>query len=95
MKVVIIFRSRRVLFFFLFVIFGVIGNAEVKNIIQKQKISFEKCIEVIKTSSDRLSISPVIINKSVDVRIAEFVMSDGKLSITCDREKKEIVVTRQ
>ena len=85
----------KTVFFLLIFLFGISVKADVKNVIQKEKMSFEKCIEIVKISSDKLSITPVIQNENNNLQIAEFVMTDGKLLITCDKIKNELVVTVQ
>lgn len=63
------------------------------NIIQQEKMSYERCLEVITTSATRLSISPKISDVSNQKRVAVFILSDGTLSITCDGEKDLVTVT--
>lgn len=58
--------------------------AEEKIIQQAKKISFEKCLKVIATSQDKLSLAPEITDVSVQKRIAVFTLVDGTLTITCD-----------
>ena len=62
-------------------------------IIQQEKISFEKCLKVIKTSEDKLSIAPEIEVVSNQKRVAVFTLVDGTLTITCDAEDGNITVT--
>ena len=63
-----------------------------EKIIKQEKISFEKCVKVIKTSKDRLSMSPTITDFSNQKRVAVFTLLDGTLTITCDRESGSITV---
>ena len=46
----------------------------------------------IKKSSDKLSVVPDLVIDNNNIRQANFQMSDGVLSITCDRQKEEITV---
>lgn len=55
-----------------------------EKVIQKEKISFDKCLEVIATSQDKLSIIPEINNQTTEKRVAVFSLADGTLTITCD-----------
>ena len=55
-----------------------------ETIIQEEKISYEKCLKVITTSEDKLSIAPVIKDVSDQKRVAVFTLVDGTLTITCD-----------
>ena len=63
-----------------------------ETIIQQEKISFEKCLKVIMTSEDKLSIAPVIKDVSDLKRIAVFTLVDGTLTITCDGENSSVTV---
>ena len=64
-----------------------------EKIIQQEKISFEKCLEVITTSQDKLSVAPEIKSVSDQNRIAVFTLVDGTLTITCDGEEGNVTVT--
>lgn len=64
-----------------------------EKIIQQEKISFEKCLKVIATSEDKLSIAPEIEKISEQNRIAVFTLSDGTLTITCDGEEGNVTVS--
>lgn len=59
------------------------ASAEEK-IIQQEKISFDKCLQVIITSQNKLSIAPEITDVSAKKRVALFSLIDGVLTITCD-----------
>ena len=62
-------------------------------IIQQEKISFEKCLKVIKTSEEKLSIAPQVQDVSDQKRIAVFTLVDGKLTIKCDGEESNVTVS--
>lgn len=64
-----------------------------QKIIKEETISFDKCLEVIKTSENKLSIAPKITDLSGEKRIAVFTLSDGSLAITCDGAKSKIIVS--
>ena len=64
-----------------------------ENIIQEEKISFEKCLEVISVSENKLSISPEINQELDQKRIATFYLADGTLTITCDGVKGLVIVS--
>ncbi|MDA9666180.1 hypothetical protein N9T72_00365 [bacterium] len=55
-----------------------------EKIIQREQLSFEKCLKVISISTDRLSISPEVSEDEENKRVAVFSLSDGILKITCD-----------
>ena len=62
-------------------------------IIQQEKISFEKCLKVITTSQDKLSIAPEITDVSDQKRVAVFTLVDGTLTITCDGIEGNVTVS--
>ena len=82
----------RALLIFLF-IFLVSHAAAEEIIIQQEKISFEKCLQVIKISQDKLSIAPEIVDVSDQKRVAVFTLIDGTLTITCDGIEGNVTVS--
>lgn len=62
-------------------------------IIQREKISYEKCLKVITTSEDKLSVAPEIIDASDRKRVAVFTLIDGTLTITCNGKEGEVTVS--
>ena len=64
-----------------------------ETIIQQEKISFEKCLKVITTSQDKLSVAPEITDVSDQKRVAVFTLVDGTLTITCDGEEGNVTVS--
>lgn len=64
-----------------------------ETIIQKEKISFEKCLKVITTSQDKLSVAPEITEVSDQKRVAIFSLADGTLTITCDGIEGNVTVS--
>ena len=64
-----------------------------ETIIQQEKISFERCLKVITTSQDKLSIAPEVEDVSDQKRIAIFTLVDGTLTITCDGVEGNLTVS--
>ena len=64
-----------------------------EKIIQQETLSFEKCLEVIATSEDKLSIAPKIEEISDLKRVAVFILNDGTLTITCDGQEGNVTVS--
>ena len=62
-------------------------------IFQQEKLSFEKCLQVINTSQDKLSVSPEIKDISDQKRVAIFTLVDGTLTITCDGIEGDVMVS--
>lgn len=72
---------------------SVLSTLANENIIKEEKISFEKCLQVIETSENKLSIAPEISQVSDQKRVAVFTLVDGTLSITCDGLKGLVTVS--
>lgn len=64
-----------------------------EKIIQKEKISFGKCLKVITTSEDKLSVAPEVTDVSDQKRVAIFTLGDGTLTIICDGIEGEVTVS--
>ena len=64
-----------------------------ETIIQQEKISYEKCLKVIATSEDKLSVAPEVTDVSDQNRVAVFTLSDGTLTITCDGIEGNVTVS--
>ena len=64
-----------------------------ETIIQQEKLSFERCLEVITTSQDKLSIAPEVEYVSDQKRMAVFTLVDGTLTITCDGLEGNVTVS--
>ena len=64
-----------------------------ETVIKQEKISFEKCLKVIETSQEKLSIAPDIKDVSDQKRVAVFTLIDGTLTITCDGVKGNVTVS--
>ena len=77
-----------------FLTFFLTSNAAAdETIIQREKLSFEKCLNIIATSEDKLSIAPEVEEVSAQKRVAVFTLFDGTLKITCDGEEGNVTVS--
>lgn len=73
---------------------SLMSNASAEEtIIQQEKISYEKCLKVITTSEDKLSIAPEIRDVSDQKRVAVFTLVDGTLTITCNGTEGNVTVS--
>ena len=79
--------------FVLLPIFLMSDVAAEETIIQQEQISFEKCLKVITTSQDKLSIAPEVRDISDQKRVAVFTLVDGTLTITCDGIEGNVTVS--
>ena len=66
-----------------------------QKIIQQEKLSFERCLNVITTSESKLAVSPEITFDSDRKRIAIFKLSDGTLTIECDGKESLVTVSTE
>ena len=64
-----------------------------ETIIQQEKLSFDRCLKVITTSQDKLSVAPDITDVSDQKRVAVFTLADGTLTITCDGDEGNVTVS--
>ena len=64
-----------------------------EEIIREENMPFDRCIDVINTSEDKLLLAPEISDLSSTKRVAVFTLSDGTLTITCDGDKNLVSVT--
>ena len=64
-----------------------------EKIIQQEKLSFERCLKVITTSQDKLSIAPEVEDVSGQKRVVVFTLTDGTLTITCDGTEGNVTVS--
>ena len=64
-----------------------------ETIIQQEKLSFERCLKVITTSQDKLSIAPEVEDVSDQKRVAVFTLVDGTLTIKCDGVEGNVTVS--
>ena len=77
-----------------FLTFFLTSNAAAdETIIKQEKLSFEKCLKVIATSEDKLSIAPEVEEVSAQKRVAVFTLLDGTLKIICDGEEQNVTVS--
>ena len=83
MIVIVIFES------FLFSRIALAGD----KVIQEEQMSFEKCLNVISVSEDKLSLTAQISDISSKKREAVFGLVDGTLTITCDGDQGYIIVS--
>ena len=77
-----------------FIVITVGSNVRAEEtIIQQEKLSFERCLKVITTSQDKLSVAPEITDVSDQKRVATFTLADGTLTITCDGIEGKVTVS--
>ena len=79
---------------FLAVYIGVFASiAPADTLIKRETLSFQRCLGVIDTIAEQIALDPKIISDTVNVRKAEFSMTDGKLLVSCDKSKNEVRIS--
>ena len=68
------------------------SNATAETLLQQDKLSLEKCINVIEITSENLKVEPDIVEDSSSKRVAEYQLVDGVLKIECDGDLGNIKV---
>lgn len=64
-----------------------------ETVIQREKLSFDKCLSVIAITEDKLSVAVEVEEVSAQKRVAVFTLIDGTLKITCDGEEGNLIVS--
>ena len=80
-------------FYFTLILFSFSGSLALgKTLLNKETMSFKKCTEVIETSALKLSLKPILLEESENIKIAEFKLEDGSLVISCRGKINELTV---
>ena len=61
-----------------------------ETVIKEETLSFEKCLDVIATTSAQIAMEPRVTADRKNLKIVEYDLADGTLLILCDG-KKELV----
>lgn len=75
------------------IFFGSLDDYE--PILKQEILSYQMCLEVIRTTSEKLSINPEITVDTLDGYLVEYNLSDGRLFIICDEKSEEIRILAQ
>lgn len=75
------------------IFFGSLDDYE--PILKQEILSYQMCLEVIRTTSEKLSINPEITVDTLDGYLVEYNLSDGRLFIICDEKREEIRILAQ
>ena len=74
-------------------VFLMSNAAAEETIIQKERLSFDRCLQVITISEDKLSAAPEITDVSDQKRVASFTLVDGTLTINCDGIEGSVTIS--
>jgi hypothetical protein len=58
-----------------------------------QSISFEACLETIRSISAQYDVAPTNIAETNDLRVVKWFLSDGNVMVACSRPDQKMVVT--
>lgn len=68
-------------------------EARAENLIKEETLSFEKCLSVIEATSKQIAMTPRVTAETAHLKIVEYDVADGILSIRCDRKKQRVRIT--
>ena len=68
-------------------------TVQAEKLIKEETLSFEKCLSVIESTSKHIVMLPRVTADTSKLKIVEFDLADGILSIRCDRNKHLVRIT--
>lgn len=71
------------------------GLDDYEPILKQEILSYQMCLEVIRTTSEKLSITLENTVDTLDGYLVEYNLSDGRLFIICDEKREEIRILAQ
>ena len=64
-----------------------------ETVIKEETLSFEKCLDVIATTSAQIAIEPRATADCKNLKIVEYDLADGTLLILCDGKKERVRIS--
>ena len=64
-----------------------------ETVIKEETLSFEKCLDVIATTSEQIAIEPRVTADRKNLKIVEYDLADGTLLILCDGKKQRVRIS--
>lgn len=64
-----------------------------ETVIKEETLSFEKCLDVIATTSAQIAIEPRVTADRKHLKIVEYDLADGTLLILCDGKKERVRIS--
>lgn len=71
------------------------GLDDYEPILKQEILSYQMCLEVIRTTSEKLSITLENTVDTLDGYLVEYNLSDGRLFIICDEKREELRILAQ
>ena len=64
-----------------------------ETVIKEERLSFEKCLDVIATTSAQIAIEPRVTADRKNRKMVEYDLADGTLLILCDGKKERVRIS--
>lgn len=64
-----------------------------ETVIKEETLSFEKCLDVIATTSAQIAIEPRVTADRKHLKIVEYDLADGTLLILCDGKNERVRIS--
>ena len=64
-----------------------------ETVIKEETLSFEKCLDVIATTSAQIAMAPRVTVDRKNLKIVEYDLADGTLLILCDGKKERVRIS--
>ena len=64
-----------------------------ETVIKEETLSFEKCLDVIATTSAQIATEPRVTADRKNLKIVEYDLADGTLLILCDGKKERVRIS--
>ena len=64
-----------------------------ETVIKEETLSFEKCLDVIATTSAQTALEPRVTADRKNLKIVEYDLADGTLLILCDGKKERVRIS--
>ena len=79
--------------FSLGVVYLIADPLSAETVIKEETLSFEKCLDVIATTSAQIAIEPRVTAHRKNLKIVEYDLADGTLLILCDGKKERVRIS--
>ena len=64
-----------------------------QTVIKEDRLSFEKCLDVIATTSAQIAMEPRVTADRKNLKMVEYDLADGTLLILCDGKKQRVRIS--
>ena len=85
--------QRSAICFSLGVVSLIAAPLKAETVIKEETLSFEKCLDVIATTSEQIAIEPRVTADRKHLKMVEYDLADGTLLILCDGKKERVRIS--